>query len=60
MSEAKKTEDETSFALEPLKRDPSHIREIIKRVLTLEHERLYLRQPHLNDDIIKVIKEEVK
>jgi hypothetical protein len=47
-------------ALEPLRRDPEYIRNIIKRVLKLEQERLYQRQPHLNDDVIRIIKEEVK
>jgi hypothetical protein len=47
-------------ALEPLRRDPEHVRNIIKRVLKLEQERLYQRQPHLNDDVIRIIKEEVK
>lgn len=46
--------------LEPLKREPDNIRRIIKRVLELESERLYQKQPHLNDDVIRIIKEEIK
>jgi hypothetical protein len=36
------------------------VRNIIKRVLKLEQERLYQRMPHLNDDVVRIIKEEVK
>lgn len=46
--------------VEPLKREPKEIREIITRVLKLEGERLYQRQPHVNEDIIKIIKEEIR
>lgn len=48
-----------SHALEPLRRDPEHLRIIIRRILELEQERLYQQKPHLNDDVVKVIKEEV-
>jgi hypothetical protein len=47
-------------ALEPLKRDPEETRNIIKYVLKLEQERLYLQRPHLNEDVIQIIKREVK
>jgi len=40
--------------VEPLKREPKEIREIITRVLKLEGERLYQKQPHVNEDIIKM------
>lgn len=46
--------------VEPLKREPKEIREIIARVLKLEGERLYQKQPHVNEDIIKIIKEEIQ
>jgi hypothetical protein len=46
--------------VEPLKREPKEIREIITRVLKLEGERLYQKQPHVNEDIIKIIKEEIR
>ena len=46
--------------LEPLKRDPEEYRIIIKKLLELESERLYQRQPHLNDDIIRIIKEVIR
>jgi hypothetical protein len=51
---------DTDYALEPLRREPEHVRSIIKRVLKLEQERLYQRMPHLNDDVVRIIKEEVK
>ena len=60
MTEHKERNDENLDALEPLNRGPDEIRAIIKRVLTLEQERLYMRKPHLNDDIIRVIKDEIK
>lgn len=60
MSKTTQTRDDDLDALEPLMRDPAPIRAIIKRVLTLEQERLYQQRPHLNEDIIRVIKEEVK
>jgi hypothetical protein len=47
-------------AFEPLKNGSAEVRRIIERVLTLEQERLYQRQPHLNDDVLRIIKEEVK
>jgi hypothetical protein len=47
-------------AFHPLKSGPEHILRIISKVLTLEQERLYLKAPHLNDDVLRVIKEEVK
>lgn len=46
--------------LEPLKREPEEYRLIIKKILELESERLYQRQPHLNDDVIRIIKEVVR
>jgi hypothetical protein len=49
-----------SDAVEPLRRDPEPIKNIIRNVLRLEQERLYQRQPHLNADVIRIIKEEIK
>jgi hypothetical protein len=46
--------------LEPLKRGPEEYKTIIKLVLALESERLYQRQPHLNDDVIRIIKESIR
>lgn len=45
--------------MEPLRRDPVEVRDIIARVLTLEAERLFQERPHINDDILRIIKEVV-
>lgn len=50
-------EEKAIDPMEPLKRDPVEVRDIITRVLTLEAERLYLERPHINDDILRIIKE---
>jgi hypothetical protein len=52
--------DENINPLEPLEREPSEYRNVIKRVLKLESERLYQRSPHLNEDVLRIIKEEIK
>ena len=52
--------DKEMDPLEPLKRDPEEYRTIIKKILELESERLYQRQPHLNDDVIRIIKEVIR
>jgi len=52
-------EEKTIDPMEPLKRDPAEVRGIIARVLTLEAERLYQERPHINDDILRIIKEVV-
>ena len=60
MGDPENPEGDVPDALEPLKRDPEATRDIIKRVLKLEHERLNQQRPHLNEDVIRIIKEEVK
>jgi hypothetical protein len=60
MSELYSDNAKVADAFEPLKGGAEHIRRIIERVLTLEQERLYQKQPHLNDDVLRIIKEEVK
>ena len=50
----------TEYALEPLKSGSDVLKKIINRVLVLERERLYQRMPHLNDDVVRIIKDEVK
>jgi len=60
MSDVVAKEDGPLDAFEPLKTGPEHIRKIIEKVLVLEQERLYQKAPHLNDDVLRVIKEEVK
>lgn len=45
--------------MEPLRRDPAEVRDIISKVLKLEAERLFQERPHINDDILRIIKEVV-
>ncbi len=59
-SEQRKEGTRYGYALEPLRRDPECVRTIIKQVLQLEQERLYQQKPHLNDDVVRIIKEEVR
>ena len=46
--------------LEPIKTAPPHVKHIIEQVLRLERERLYEEKPHLNADVIRIVKETVK
>jgi hypothetical protein len=41
-----------------LEADPE-VRRVITRVLSLEKDKLYLQKPHIVDDVVKIIKEEV-
>lgn len=43
-----------------LKDLPEEIAMIIMRVLELEYGKLYLEKPHIIEDVVKIIKEEVK
>ncbi|MGK7873877.1 MAG: hypothetical protein AB4426_11360 [Xenococcaceae cyanobacterium] len=46
---------------EPITTAPTEVREIIERVLQLEKDKLYLKNPrNINDDILKIIKEVVQ
>ncbi|MEC4895037.1 MAG: hypothetical protein SAL07_17645 [Oscillatoria sp. PMC 1051.18] len=46
---------------EPIANAPPEVREIIERVLQLEKDKLYQKIPrHINDDILKIIKEVVQ
>lgn len=46
--------------LEPLKREPEEIRKIVYAVLELEQSYLNLQRPHINDDVIAIVKREIK
>ena len=46
--------------MEPLLREPKEIKELIAKVLRLEAEKLYLDRPHINDDILRIVKEVIK
>lgn len=40
---------------------PPEVRKIIERVLKAERDKLYMKNPrHINDDILTIIKEEVR
>lgn len=53
--------DEPSLdAFQPLKEAPPDVRKIIEGVLQLEQERLFQRTPRLNEEVLKLIKEEVQ
>lgn len=46
---------------EPITNAPPEIRRIIERVLQTEKDKLYMKAPrNINDDILKIIKEEVQ
>jgi len=45
--------------LVPIKNAPPEIKEIIRRVLELERDKLYQKRPHLNADILQIVKEEI-
>jgi hypothetical protein len=60
MTDPTQSKSDPLDAFDPLKSGPPHILRIISKVLTLEQERLYVKAPHLNDDVLRVIKEEVK
>lgn len=44
----------------PLHEAPEEVKRIIKRVLKLESEKLYQQKPHVRNDIVRIIKEEVQ
>lgn len=46
--------------LEPIKSASREVQQIIKEVLKLESEKLYQKKPHINADIINIIKGAVK
>jgi len=46
---------------EPITSAPPEVRQIIERVLQAEKDKLYMKVPrNINDDILKIIKEEVQ
>lgn len=60
MPQSDNADNSTVDAMMPLKGGTEEIKKIIARILTLEHERLYQLQPHLNEDVLRIIKEEIK
>ncbi len=46
---------------EPITSAPPEVRQIIELVLQAEKDKLYMKIPrHINDDILKIVKEEVQ
>ena len=45
---------------EPISKAAPEVRNIIRRVLEAERQKLYLDRPHLVQDVVNIIKEEVK
>ena len=60
MPDNNELESQPLDAFQPLRDGPESVRNIIERVLKLEQERLYQRVPRLNDDVLRVIKEEIR
>ncbi len=60
MPDTERPEDRVRYVSEPLRVGPESVKMVIKRVLQLEQDRLYLQKPHLNKDVVRIIKEEVK
>lgn len=55
------TEPNIDTVQEPINNAPPEVREILERVLQLEKDKLYQKIPrHINDDILKIIKEVVQ
>ncbi|MBD1813448.1 hypothetical protein NDI47_06745 [Microcoleus vaginatus GB1-A2] len=54
------THQEFSDVQQPITSAPPEVRQIIERVLEIEKDKLYMRAPrHINDDILKIIKEAI-
>lgn len=55
------THDDLGGVQEPITSAPPEVRRIIERVLQAEKDKLYMKFPrNINDDILKIIKEEVQ
>ena len=55
-----KTQSKLNDIQEPITTASPEVKSIIGRVLQLEKDRLYKKAPRINDDILKIIKEEVQ
>lgn len=53
-------DDIKTSLIEPILSAPSEVKNIIMKVLTLEKERLHEKKPHINADILNIIKEEIQ
>lgn len=56
------TQESTSKkVMEPIDSAPPEIKKLIQRVLKAENDKLHTKQPRgINDDILRIIKEEVQ
>ena len=52
--------DEPINPLQPINTAPEQVRNILKKVLQLEKERLYDNRPRLIEDVVTIIKLEVR
>ena len=55
MNDTKKT-----APMEPMNSASNEVKTIIREVLRLEAEKLYQKKPHINADVVRIIKEAVK
>jgi len=46
--------------LAPITEASPEVREIIIRVLEVEHSKLYLERPHIIDDLVQIIREVIQ
>ena len=46
--------------LAPIAEASPQVQRIIKKILELEYGKVYLERPHVIDDLLRIIKEEVK
>lgn len=44
----------------PLNEAPKDVREVARKVLMAEQEKLYLERPHIISDLVQIVKETVK
>jgi hypothetical protein len=57
---AYQTHQEFSDVQQPITSAPPEVRQIIERVLEIEKDKLYIKAPrHINDDILKIIKQAI-
>ncbi len=49
-----------SDPLEPINSAPAEVANVIKKVLKLEHDHLYQDRPRVGEDILRIIKNEIK
>jgi hypothetical protein len=52
--------DQKKNILDPFNEASDELKMVIKRVLQAEKDKLYLSRPQILDDIVRIIKEEIK